>query len=280
MRIDTTKMTIADIYAQKKTLIASKKSLPITSDPIRDYTVNGEALKIKTKAIGEESTDPNKLKVKFIGNTAMFCDSHMDVLAVGCYDKTVKERSTAIHHLIDHKHSLAGKIGRTLEVATEMMKVSDFGIKTDVLSTEILTMTSEVQRDWDKKAFQLYKDEAVDQHSVGMQYLQLSLAINDEEYKEEFELWQKVYPSVINKERIDQKGYFWYVTEIKLFEISAVLFGSNELTPTIETQKEIQQPSDDTVDVDKNEQKPSQDTSNEKNLEDEEFERRLLLLNS
>ena len=109
--------------------------------------------------------------------------------------------------------------------------------------------------------FQLYKDEAVDQHSIGMQYMQLVLCVNDPEYKEEFADWEKYYPLVINKEKVDRAGYFWYVTEIKLYEISAVLFGSNELTPTVSTEKDnqdIQQPSEDTVET---KQKPDESTS-------------------
>lgn len=275
MRIDTSNLTIKQIVEQKKTLIKSKKSLSITSEPICDYSINGANPTIKTKAFGENAEDPNKLKVKFIGNTALFCDSHLDVLAPGCYDKTIKERGQWVPHLIDHKHSLEAKIGKTLDISTEVVNVASFGIDSDVQTTEVLTMTSELVRGWNDKVFQLYKDEEVNQHSIGMQYVNLILCVKDENYKEEFEAWQKYHPSVINKERVDQAGYFWYVTEIKLLEISAVLFGANELTPTIETQKNIQQPSNDTVDN----KKPSEDTS-DKQKEEEEFERKLLLLNS
>jgi len=271
MRIDTSNLTIKQIQEQKKLLISTKKSLPITSEPVHDFTVNGKSLDIKTKAFGEASSDPNKKQVKFIGNTALFCDSHLDVLSVGCYEKTLQERAMLIPHLVDHIHSLKAKVGKTIDVSTEVMNVSAFGIESDVMTTEVLTMTSELNRKWDEKVFQLYADEEVNQHSIGMQYVQLALAINDEQYKEEFDLWLKVYPSIINKERVDQSGYFWYVTEIKLFEISAVLFGSNELTPTIETQKNVEQPSDDTVD--KKDKKPLNDTS-------EENKRRLDLLNN
>jgi hypothetical protein len=275
MRIDTSKLTIKQLIDQKKTLIKSKKSLPITSDPVHELTVQGKPLQMKTKAFGEASDDPDRMKVKFIGSTALFCDSHMDVLAVGCYDRTLKDRAHLVPHLVDHIHSLKAKVGKTIDITTEVMNVSSFGIDSDVQTTEVLTMESELNRKWDEKVFQLYKDEEVNQHSIGMQYVNLKLAVNDEEYKEEFELWQKVYPEVINKERVDKAGYFWYVTEIKLFEISAVLFGSNELTPTTETQKELnQQPSADTAEEVSTKKKPSADTSEKEN------ERRLFLLNS
>ena len=288
MRIDTQKLTLKQIKDQKLSLIASKKSLPIFSESMLQSTVKGKTPELKTKAFKEESKDPDKIKVKFIGNTALFCDSHMDVLSIGCYTKTVNERGNLIHHLVDHKHELGAKVGKTIEVTTEMISVASFGIDSDVKMTEALMMTSEVNKKWDSKVFQLYKDEAVDQHSVGMQYMKIDLAINseDEEYKEEFALWRKIFPQIINKEKIEKSGYFWYVTEIKLFEISAVLFGSNELTPTVETQKEVEQPSEDTVQQNEN-KKPSEDTSEEKSddhedqkKEDEEFKRRLQMLNN
>ena len=69
----------------------------------------------------------------------------------------------------------------------------------------------------------------VDQHSVGMQYVKIDLAVNDEDYEEEYKLWQDNIDQIGNKEQAEQKGYFWLVREAKLIEISAVLLGSNEL---------------------------------------------------
>ena len=224
-----------------------------------------------TKAAGD-SSNPNEVEVVFIGNTFKFCDSHMDVLFPGCADKTIKERGTRIPHLRDHNHSITGKVGRTLEVYTDLISVSEFGIESDVKTTEAIFMKSLVKRTLDQKTFDLYKEEEIDQHSIGMQYVRLELAVNDEDYKEEFALWEKYYPDVINKELVDKYGYFWIVLEIKLFEISAVLFGSNELTPTVSVGKNIPSPSDDTKD--KNNPTPSADT-----LDEEMVRRRKQLLN-
>jgi hypothetical protein len=74
----------------------------------------------------------------------------------------------------------------------------------------------------------------VNQHSIGLQYVKLSLAINDEDYKEEFEVWNKYNEQIINKDKAEANGFFWAVQEIKLIENSAVLFGSNEITPTLD----------------------------------------------
>ncbi len=60
-----------------------------------------------------------------------------------------------------------------------------------------------------------------------------------------FAVYQKHIDQVINKEFVENRGYFWFVSEIKLYENSAVLFGANELTPTLEIQKALE-PSKDT----------------------------------
>lgn len=274
MRVNTKNLSIKEIYDSKKELIATKKQTPIFSDAISYNTIKGLKPTIETKAEAD-SSNPNTLKVSLIGNTAMFCDSHMDVLGIGCFDKTVQERGNLVPHLVDHKHSLEAKLGKTLNVYTELINVKDFGIESDVLQTQVLKMDSELVRSWNQKVFQLYKDEAVDQHSIGMQYVKLELALNDAEYKEEFELWNKVFPQIINKEFVENRGYFWYVTEIKLFEISAVLFGSNELTPTTaieSTKEEVNQPLLNTDETTKDE--AENDFTSEENKKQEEMQKR------
>ena len=82
--------------------------------------------------------------------------------------------------------------------------------------------------------FKQYSQGNVDNHSVGMQYVKLALAINseEEEYKEEKEVWDKYYPKVVNNAELEKSPYFWAVTEAKVYEGSAVVMGSNSFTPT------------------------------------------------
>lgn len=276
MRIDTSKMTIAEIVAQKKTLIAAKKQLPIWSEPINfATTAKRKPTTINKQETEEAEIDPGVLPVTLIGNTCLWCDSHMDVLAIGAFDQTIKQKGNQIPHLRDHKHDLTGKIGKTKKVYTEMFSVSDFGIESDVKETQSLLMDSDVIKKWDEKVFEMYKDGDVDQHSIGLQYVRIELAVDDEDFKEEFAVWEKAFPQVINKEKVAKRGYFWWVTEIKLFEISAVLFGSNELTPTLSNgdNKSISAPSDDTR------EKEDSSAADEGTLEEEKRKRNLLLTN-
>jgi hypothetical protein len=66
-----------------------------------------------------------------------------------------------------------------------------------------------------------------------MQYVKIDLAVNDSQYEEEYKVWSDNIDQIGNREHAEEKGYFWLVREAKLIEISAVLMGSNTLTPTI-----------------------------------------------
>jgi len=79
-----------------------------------------------------------------------------------------------------------------------------------------------------------YKANRVKNHSVGMQYVNIELALNDEEEKDEFATWNKYIDSIANREEVEQKGYFWAVKEAKVIEGSAVPIGSNRITPTLD----------------------------------------------
>jgi hypothetical protein len=83
--------------------------------------------------------------------------------------------------------------------------------------------------------FEQYAKGYVKEHSVGMRYVKLELAINSDNKwdVEEKEVWDKYYPEIANKEVADERGYFWAVTEAKIVEGSAVVKGSNYATPTI-----------------------------------------------
>jgi len=84
--------------------------------------------------------------------------------------------------------------------------------------------------------FEMYKNGYVLNHSVGMRYIKLYFCYNSEapEYTEEKENWDKYYPMIINKEEADKTSYFWAITEAKNVEGSAVVKGSNFLTPVLD----------------------------------------------
>lgn len=249
------------LIKNKADLIAKKCSLPIKSDP-----VSLGATPVKTsggeKAEGE-GMEPDTIRVKVVCNTALFMDSYGDVLANDCWKKSIAERGpkgkNLIPHLKNHDHEIDEQIGKVIELYSEMIALNVLGYDANGMA-QALIMVSDVKKEYDEKLYALYKDLQVRQHSIGMQYIQLRLAINDEDYKDEFATWNAHYDSIINKEEADRNQYFWWVPEIKLYENSAVLFGANELTPTLE----VTEPSTkDTSKSDKSEMKPGILTSDQ-----------------
>ncbi|HKZ36113.1 MAG TPA: hypothetical protein VJ184_00580, partial [Chryseolinea sp.] len=93
---------------------------------------------------------------------------------------------------------------------------------------------SNIIKEYNPIVFGQYLSKEVNQHSVGMVYVKLDLAVNDSEMKDEYVQWNKYINLIGNKEKAIEQGYFWAVKEAKLIEISAVLAGSNELTPTLD----------------------------------------------
>ena len=96
--------------------------------------------------------------------------------------------------------------------------------------------------------FNQYAKGYVKNHSVGMRYVKLELAINSESKwdVEEKEIWDKYIDDIANKEVAEERGYFWAVTEAKIIEGSAVPIGSNTITPTLEVEAKNNEPSKDT----------------------------------
>ena len=235
----TPKELYAYLVKNKAELIATKKSMPIKSDVFAcDMADADDKLDNAIKSNTPINEDRDRLNVKVIANMTLFCDSHYDVLAEDCFTKSVQENGpegkNTIHHLHDHEYSLEGKIGKPRRIYGEVMRLSKLGFRSAIKTAQALIFESEIIKSWNQKVFEQYKDAAINQHSIGMQYVQLELAINDEEYKDEYACWQKYIGKIINREMCEKSGYFWYVPEIKLYENSAVLFGANSLTPTLD----------------------------------------------
>lgn len=103
-------------------------------------------------------------------------------------------------------------------------------------SIEVLVYEATISKLRNPVMFEQYKNGYVLNHSVGMRYIKLYFCYNSEapEYTEEKESWDKYYPMIVNKEEADKTSYFWAITEAKNVEGSAVVKGSNFLTPVLE----------------------------------------------
>lgn len=246
----------AYLKTHKKELIAKKRSMPITSEAVSFGFSRVKNSDSATKDNAPVTEDVDVLRVKVVANTANWLDSHMDILIPGCWTKTIAERKHLIPHLHDHVHRLDAKIGEVVDIYASQLSLTELGVEGSG-TTECLVFVTDVMKEYNPKVFNQYKSGKVKQHSIGLQYMKIDLAINDEDSEKEMEFWNKYYPQIINKEMADERGYFWVIQEIKLLENSAVLFGSNEATPTLDNNvKSHKDPSQETEPSTKDTQPP------------------------
>jgi len=223
-------MNIKELIKNKAEIIKLKKAQLKKGDIISFDT----KAQITTKADVNTADSDTEIHRTIVGNTYGFMDSHDDVHFKGIFSKSIKENGTKVLHLHDHVHELAAKVGTPLEVYEKEVSWADVGLKTGGTTTALL-MDTRIEKERNPNIFKDYLNGSINQHSVGMQYVKIDLAVNDPEEEEEYATWNKYKDEVINLEKAEEQGFFWAVTEAKLIEISCVIAGSNELTPTLET---------------------------------------------
>lgn len=187
-----------------------------------------------TTSDGEEASSEGTLAVKVVANTANWMDSQGDVLTAASYSESIAKRGATIPHILDHNHSAVSHIGDVQKVYVENIAIKDLGVPMEG-TTAALIFETNIRKDYNPEAYTFYKNGKINQHSIGLRYQELCLALNsnapeDASYKE---VWDKYYPDIINKELADAQGHFWAVTKVDVIENSAVLFGANQLTPTL-----------------------------------------------
>lgn len=98
---------------------------------------------------------------------------------------------------------------------------------------EVLVYEAIVKRERNEEMFKNYLNGWVLNHSVGMRYIKLLFCYDNSEpaYTQDKENFDKYYDSVLNKDDISE--YFWTILEAKNIEGSAVVKGSNFLTPVL-----------------------------------------------
>lgn len=179
--------------------------------------------------------DVDRLKVKTVANTHNWLDFDMDVLLKDCAKKSINERKGLIPHIHDHIRRSDAKVGEVDDITLDDLTFKQLGLEAFGSGiTQCIVFVTEIIKSYNEKIFNQYKEGRVNQHSIGLQYVQLALGINDPEDKDHFDTWEKHFDKIINKQRAIDLGFFWGVSEIKLIENSTVLFGANEITPTLD----------------------------------------------
>ena len=236
-----------ELIANKKELIAIKKSVTKNADAVSYGYIENVSKNAINKAIASADL-PDTLDVKVVINTTNFLDSHGDVHINGIWNKSVSDNKTFLH-LQEHQRDFDKVISDSAKGSVVSMNWKQLGLPYEG-KTEALIFESTIDRLRNGFMLKQYANGWVKNHSVGMRYVQMELAINTEaEYDKEYkDLWDEFYPSIANKEVADERGYFWIIKEAKIVEGSAVVMGSNSATPTLETKEELE-PSQDTLDI-------------------------------
>lgn len=240
--------------SQKEMFMALKTSKEEIKALKKSAIKYSEAIGMILKSDGSTIKDASGTKLQYgdyiyaVINTTNFLDSHGDVHLVGLWDKSIEAQQGKVYLIINHDLSLGNVISYPRDV-TMMLKTVAWSLLGQSYEgeTQTLIFKAKVTEKSNQAAYYAYRDGEDIQHSIRMQYVKIELAINDggEYFKEEKAVFDKYIDQVVNKERALEEGFFWAVTEAKIYkEGSAVLFGSNEATPTLydlET-KDIQPP--------------------------------------
>lgn len=230
------------LISNKTALIAQKKSEIKHADAVSAkcfFISDGIAKEgeIKYEMVSATAT---KIKVRTVINTTKLMDSHDDVHLDQLWNKSLKE--TKDNYLVNqHDFSFEGIISDDVKAFAKQMDWLDLGYNYEG-KTQALIYDSVIDKNDSPFMFEKYRRGQVKQHSVGMRYVKIDMAINDPRYEKEKALWDKFYPEIANKERADEKGYFFPVSEAKNIEGSAVVRGSNHITPTISVQETKDEP--------------------------------------
>jgi hypothetical protein len=231
------KKNVSTLIAQKKSRM--KKAKNGFNNPILSVEKFG---KVKAKK-NSDSSEQNEeyIMVKAVISTTNIRDSHKDVHFPNWAKKSIQENKS-IMHVQEHKMQEFSKIisdGEDLEVYTKNFKWKDLGFDFEG-KTEALIFLSKVRRDRNPEMYKNYMKGWVKNHSVGMVYTKIFLAIDSEEedYKEEKANFDKYIETIANKEEVRMDGYYWGVQEAKVIEGSSVPAGSNFATPTLSNKEE------------------------------------------
>lgn len=224
------------LISNKSQLIHLKKMKKDKSDEFSFGVISSITDKHEAVKANEPVKDPDlsELKVKVVINTTSLLDSHGDVHIPGIWKRSLSH-SNIKYHLDSHKRSFDAVIADDAKAYTKTVTWKSLGFDFEG-TTEALIFESTVTAKRNPKMFEQYANGWVKNHSVGMRYIEIQLCINSEERwaADYLENWEKYYPMVANKEDANASGYFWAVTEAEVKEGSAVVFGSNWITPTLD----------------------------------------------
>lgn len=259
-----------ELRANKDLLIAQKKS----ESKIKAFELN---IFDKSEGVKQEfkSSDFDLGKsIPCVLNSCMVMDSHDDVSLMNSWKKTANDQNGKIMHTSDHTISADKIVAYPRDVELHLLKTSFKSIGIDSnLETELLIFNSKLTSLTNKNILNAYKEGIPLEHSVRLRYINVKMALNSdhEDDKEEKAIYDKYIDSILNKDEVNEQGYFYAIYEQALTqEGSTVVNGSNSKTPilTSNTFEKLRnsQPLNNTKNGNDQKNEPSNDTLNIDNI--------------
>lgn len=225
----TKKEMFAALMAEKENILAMKKATIKYTDainiPLISLGVLKEQPEQKRLSIGDT--------VSVVINTTNYLDNHGDVHINGLWTKSFNEQQGKIYHIVNHETNFDSIVGYPKDVQMQVVEMNWRQLGKDLDgTTQALIFNTKLTDKTNPDVFKAYRDNEPVQHSIRMGYVKILFAINDEDYKDEYANWNQYYNYIANKEKADEQGFFFAITEAKIMkEGSTVLFGSNDATP-------------------------------------------------
>jgi len=235
----------------KELIISNKKATRKEADSVEaDYTSENFTLK-SIEGLEKGFIYP-------VINTTGYLDSHNDVHIKGIWDKSAREQNGKVYYVTDHKITIDTIVAypKDVDVFVSDYNLKDLGYNSDsVVEGLTYKISEDVFKYSSPQAVKHIQQRLGFQHSIKMEYVNMNLCINstDKEFKTEKKDYDKYILDVANKDKAEEKGFFWAVTEAKIVQEGSMLpLGSNDITPmnygaepSEDTQKEVEEPSKD-----------------------------------
>lgn len=221
-KMDQTRFIKENIQTLKKMKLSEYKtdSTPLlSSGSVKEFTPTIETI---TSDI---------IEVKAVINTTNIIDSHLDLHLEKVWNKTVKDNPYS-YHLKQHESKFESVISKRAKSYNENSNFNKLGLDIDFKTVANINQFT-LSRKKMEMMFDAYVNGDVEQHSVGMMYVDIDVAYYDEESQKNMDFFNEMKAKAVNPEVADEYGLFWVVYEAKKREGSAVVFGSNSVTPTL-----------------------------------------------
>ena len=226
---------LSELYKNRDQIISIKKAHIHTHKRValRFYDVDTKKTYC-AKAMKEIGGLDKDFIYPVISNTN-YVDSHKDAHMDGSMNRTVKNQQGRVHYAINHKLEIGSIIAYPQDVEMLVKDVEWTNLGKDYAgSTQALLFKTNLQDYSPDAARKAIENKLPVENSIRMQYIQVEFGIKErnEEWKDANKAWDKHINKIVNKAEVEDDGYIWFVTELKIVdEGSMVVKGSNDATP-------------------------------------------------